>query len=482
MLLLLLTLTMFVACGGSGSTSPDEETTSSDSVGYAPDEETTSSDSVGHAPDEETTSSDSVGHAPTADSQSLTTEEDTARSITLSGADADGDILTYTVTTDPMHGVLSGSASDLTYTPTLNYHGNDSFKFKVNDGTNDSAEATVHINVGSINDAPTVDIQSVTVDEDSSGNSITLIGTDVDGDILTYTVTGQPSHGTLSGTAPNLTYTPTANHNGCDCFKFKVNDGTDDSEESTVFIIINSVNDFPSADAGSDKNTTEGWSVDLNGTGTDSDGFISSYTWTLDTNSSYVALTQNITVWGLKEGTHIFTLTVTDNEGGETNDTVVVNVANALSALKKTGQTISYTDYDDGDYQVGIDHNYTRDDVNDIVTDHVTGLQWQDDSAAASQIFNWTEAIAFCDGLELGGHTDWRLPSRKELGGIVKYDNYSPAFDPVFVNAITLGDYRSSDTYAGDTGFAWIVNARGGYLYYSGKSWRLYVRCVRTGE
>ena len=49
--------------------------------------------------------------------------------------------------------------------------------------------------------------------------------TDADGDTLTYSVSTGPSHGTLSGTAPYLTYTPAANYNGSDSFTFKANDG-----------------------------------------------------------------------------------------------------------------------------------------------------------------------------------------------------------------------------------------------------------------
>jgi len=51
-----------------------------------------------------------------------------------------------------------------------------------------------------------------------------------------------------------------------------------------------------------------------------------------------------------------------------------------ITTLKKTGQTTSYTAYDDGYYQTGVTPSYTRDDTNDIVTDNLTGLMWQDDT------------------------------------------------------------------------------------------------------
>ena len=74
------------------------------------------------------------------------------------------------------------------------------------------------------NGAPVAAAQSVTTDEDTAV-AITLAATDADGDPLTYTIVTAPAHGTLSGTAPSLTYTPAANYNGPDSFTFKANDG-----------------------------------------------------------------------------------------------------------------------------------------------------------------------------------------------------------------------------------------------------------------
>ena len=45
-----------------------------------------------------------------------------------------------------------------------------------------------------------------------------LVGEDVDGDALNYFVVTQPEHGVLSGTPPDLIYTPDANYNGSDGF------------------------------------------------------------------------------------------------------------------------------------------------------------------------------------------------------------------------------------------------------------------------
>jgi hypothetical protein len=132
----------------------------------------------------------------------VTTPEDTSKLITLTGSDADGDSLTFIIVTLPEHGTLpaptpatnilrskarnqlkarlqkerkirgssasklsrkelaaliqSLAANTVTYTPAANYNGPDSFKFKVNDGHADSAEAAVNITVTPVTDPPQI--------------------------------------------------------------------------------------------------------------------------------------------------------------------------------------------------------------------------------------------------------------------------------------------------------------------------------------
>ncbi|MDF7799081.1 glycosyl hydrolase [Pontiellaceae bacterium B1224] len=86
---------------------------------------------------------------PVATAQRITTDENTAVAVTLSGTDADGDSLSYTVVSLPVNGTLSGAVPNLTYTPATNFSGLDAFSFIVNDGSTDSDPATVAILVKS---------------------------------------------------------------------------------------------------------------------------------------------------------------------------------------------------------------------------------------------------------------------------------------------------------------------------------------------
>lgn len=185
-----------------------------------------------------------VNDAPIANAQSVSTPEGVAKSITLTATDPDGDLVTFSVITQPSNGTLTGSIPNLTYTPNPGFTGLDNLVFKVNDGTVDSNPATVSITVNAVNDLPLASDFGVTTEEDTP-KTITLTGTDTDLDPLTYVVISSPLHGILTGIAPNFIYTPALNYNGPDVITFKVNDGTGDSNVGTVSIVVSPVNDLP---------------------------------------------------------------------------------------------------------------------------------------------------------------------------------------------------------------------------------------------
>ncbi|WP_020562722.1 Ig-like domain-containing protein [Methylosarcina fibrata] len=86
--------------------------------------------------------------APTANTQSVRIKKNTAKTITLSGSDPEGNSLTYSIATQPLKGTLSSlSGSVLTYTPTRNVTGTDSFTFTANNGSLSSAPAKVSISI-----------------------------------------------------------------------------------------------------------------------------------------------------------------------------------------------------------------------------------------------------------------------------------------------------------------------------------------------
>jgi hypothetical protein len=104
-----------------------------------------------------------VNDAPVADVKDVTTSEEGSVTITLSGSDQDGDSLSYSIT-EPSNGsaVLGEDGVTVTYTPDANFNGTDSFTYMANDGTANSAPATVTVSVSAVNDAPVADVKDVT--------------------------------------------------------------------------------------------------------------------------------------------------------------------------------------------------------------------------------------------------------------------------------------------------------------------------------
>lgn len=148
----------------------------------------------------------SFTQAPTPAAASITTDEDTAKSFTLS-ATGGAAALTYEIVDAPAHGSLSGTVPNLTYTPAQDYNGSDSFTFRVSDGTVTSAPATVSLTINSVNDAPTLDTHAIDTDEDTPV-TFTLAGHDVENDALTYHVYTSPRLGNIVINGTTATYVP----------------------------------------------------------------------------------------------------------------------------------------------------------------------------------------------------------------------------------------------------------------------------------
>jgi hypothetical protein len=177
--------------------------------------------------------------APVANSVAVSTPEDTAKQITMTAFDVEGNPLTYSIVTPPTLGTLSVVAGNkVTYTPSANYYGADSFTFRVFDGLSYSAPATVSLTVTSVNDAPVAATQSVSVSVNVP-KQITLVADDADADGLLYSIVTSPAHGTLGAMVDGvLTYTPTNLYSGPDSFTFRANDGAANSNTATVSITV----------------------------------------------------------------------------------------------------------------------------------------------------------------------------------------------------------------------------------------------------
>ncbi len=177
---------------------------------------------------------------PTANDDTLVLDEDTSASVSplVNDSDPDGGILDIIGITSPNNGSAILNTDDtISYFPSPNFNGEDSFSYTISDGQGGNASATVFVSVNSVNDAPVANSQSVATAQNTSINLI-LSATDVDNDPLTFDIIDQPRNGILSGTPPNLSYTPNTNFVGSDTFTFIANDGFLNSNIATMTITV----------------------------------------------------------------------------------------------------------------------------------------------------------------------------------------------------------------------------------------------------
>lgn len=111
----------------------------------------------------------------------------------------------------------------------------------------------------------------------------------------------------------------------------------------------------------------------------------------------------------------------------------------------------------------------------EIWEDLGTGIQW---SKTLGEM-PWEKAMNVCENLKLGGHNDWRLPTRADVLSVID----DTIFDPTTELKDTVpSGYWSATTYANGSGYAWLVNFDYGYVSYSNKTSSYYVRAVRGGQ
>jgi len=119
-------------------------------------------------------------------------------------------------------------------------------------------------------------------------------------------------------------------------------------------------------------------------------------------------------------------------------------------------------------------------DGDDTVTDNLTGLMWQQNTAPGS--YNWQQALSYCENLTLAGHSDWRLPTINELASIVDLGRHNPAVNTTFFSNTVASNYWLSTTCARYTDCALLLYFGDGSGNFTGKSTSFYVRAVRGGQ
>ena len=356
----------------------------------------------------------SVNDAPVAIDDTATVSEDATLSIAKTDlvsndTDVDSTSLTLTAVSNPTHGTVSIVESNAVFIPTADYSGPASFDYTVSDGSLTDT-GTVAVTVNPINDAPVANDASVSATEETPV-VITLAGTDIDGNTLTYSIIDSPVNGILSEVSENqVTYTPSSNYTGPDSFTYKANDGTADSNSATVSITVSEYNDPPVLDPIGDKSVNELATLSFTATATDPDN-TPTYSLTNAPTGATINLTTGVFSFTPTEaqGLGTYTLTVNATDGTSTDSeeiTITVNEVNvapvandvSISTLEDTTKNITLSATDIDLPEQGINYslvtNPTHGTVDDIIDGKINYTPSSDYNGADSFIYKVNDGNA----------------------------------------------------------------------------------------
>ena len=260
------------------------------------------------------------------------------------------------ITTDTIPHELT-SRENLLFTPIENKNGTVNFNYKVNDGTIDSEESTVTINISPVNDAPTADaVISLELTENTDKPFTLPTATDVEEDAITFHITTLPTKGSLKHTVngveksvaandevkrTDLKYSADLNKFGTDSFKYKIKDEHGAfSNEIQVNVTINKYLDTtpPSKPTGLANTSTE---IDLTPTITGTaeagstvkifNGNTQIGSGTANENGSF-SITSSTT---LAVGNHSLTATATDaaNNTSGASDALPITISQKMTLI-----------------------------------------------------------------------------------------------------------------------------------------------------
>lgn len=168
-------------------------------------------------------------------SYSFTLNEDTTLAAAVSASDADGDTVTFQISSAANHGTFRLlNAGQFSYTPTENFYGADSVRLTATDGSA-SSEVTLSFTINNVNDLPTLGNSSISVSSNGQTQG-QVVATDIDGDSLTFGLVTPPEAGELqlNTTTGSFVYTPTELEFSKQQFTVSVTDG----KSSTVTAIV----------------------------------------------------------------------------------------------------------------------------------------------------------------------------------------------------------------------------------------------------
>ena len=260
--------------------------------------------------------------------------------VSFNDIETDADAITYEIVTNVTNGTLIFNADGtFTYTPNADFLGTDSFTYSMCDPTELCDEATVFIEVVTVNNDPVATDDTYTINEDEVlTDNVGTNDTDANGDVLTFAVTTNVANGTLQFQGDgSFIYTPNADFSGTDSFSYSVCDPSGVCDNADVFITINAVDDTPNAEddfIAAEEDDVVSNTVATNDTDAENDALtfalvdgVTNGTLVFNADGSFT-YTPNSNYYG----SDVFTYSACDNSGCDTA-TVTIDIAQINDGL-----------------------------------------------------------------------------------------------------------------------------------------------------
>ncbi len=195
---------------------------------------------------------------PRAVTDEITVNEDSNITSNVLTNDVDPENRTITLTniiSQPSHGALqSQSNGEITYIPTENFVGKDTFSYEIIDDENQTSQASVAITVNNVNDAPIASNDSFNLEIDNTltapQGALIANDFDIDGDFLFVDITPitLPLHGTLQlNPDGSFIYTDTGTFVSNDSFQYQVTDNNGGTSIAQVTLLQSGQDTVPVA-------------------------------------------------------------------------------------------------------------------------------------------------------------------------------------------------------------------------------------------
>ncbi|AZR72907.1 hypothetical protein BBF96_05585 [Anoxybacter fermentans] len=289
-------------------------------------------DNKGNTDSETITITVIVDHPPVLDPiGDKSVDEYSELSFIVTASDPDGDPITYSVSGLPSGATINSQTGEFSWTPTIDDIGTYTATFTATSNTKSDSEI-ITIVVNDVEFPPVLDpIGDKSVNENEE-LTFTVTATDLDQDLLTYSVSGDSKvTDKFDPATQTFSWIPTYDDAGTYTITFKVSDGKGNTDSETITITVNNVDRPPVLSTIGDKTVDAGQGLSFTVTANDPDGDPVTYSAaglpqgaTFDTSTGSFSWTPTIDDLGS------YTVTFTAEANGQSDsETITINVYGA---------------------------------------------------------------------------------------------------------------------------------------------------------